>query len=68
VVDNANRVHAREITIGADMADLYEIRSGLTANDKILLEGLRKVNNEDKIAYNYVNMKKVLPELRLHAE
>lgn len=68
VVDNANRVHAREITIGADMADLYEIRSGLTANDKILLEGLRKVNNDDKIAYDYVNMKKVLPELRLHAE
>ncbi|MVN91615.1 efflux RND transporter periplasmic adaptor subunit [Mucilaginibacter aquatilis] len=68
VVDNANRVHAREITIGADMADLYEIRSGLNANDKILLEGLRKVNNDDKIAYNYVNMRKVLPELRLHAE
>lgn len=68
VVDNSNHVHAREITIGADMADLYEVRSGLSVNDKILLEGLRKVNNNDKITYDFVNMKSVLPQLRLHAE
>ncbi|MBE9584842.1 efflux RND transporter periplasmic adaptor subunit [Mucilaginibacter sp. JRF] len=68
VVDKNDRVQAREITIGADMDDLYEIRSGLSPNDKILLEGLRKVKNNDKIAYNFVALKSILSQLRLPAE
>ncbi|MCD8742115.1 efflux RND transporter periplasmic adaptor subunit [Mucilaginibacter roseus] len=68
VVDKDNRVQAREIEIGAEMNDLYEVRAGLTANDKILLEGLRKVKNNDKIAYNYQNLKSIIPQLRLPSE
>ncbi len=68
VVDKNSRVQAREITIGADMNDLYEITAGLSPNDKILLEGLKKVTNNDKITYEFENMKSVLGQLRLPSE
>ncbi|GAB3931648.1 efflux RND transporter periplasmic adaptor subunit [Mucilaginibacter myungsuensis] len=68
VVDKDDRVQAKEITIGADMNDLYEVTSGISATDKILLEGLRKVKNNDKIAYLVKDMHAVMPTLKLHAE
>ncbi len=68
VVDKNDRVQAREITLGADMNDLYEVTAGLQPTDKILVEGLRKVKNNDKIAYEFKNMKAIIPTLRLHAE
>lgn len=68
VVDKSNHVRAREVTIGADMDDLFEVTSGLSADDKILLEGLRKVKNNDKIAFNYVNMKDIMGQLSLPTE
>lgn len=68
VVDKDNRVRSREITIGADMADLYTVTSGISANDKILLEGLRKVKNNDKILFNYEQPKTVIASLKLPAE
>src|SRR5690606_35397090 len=48
VVDKNNVVHARNITIGAEIPHLYVVTSGLSEGDKIVLEGLRKVNNKDK--------------------
>lgn len=68
VVDKDNRVRSCEITIGADMADLYAVTSGISANDKILLEGLRKVKNNDKISFNYEQPKTVIASLKLPAE
>lgn len=68
VVDKDNRVKSREITIGADMADLYAVTSGITQNDKILLEGLRKVKNNDKISFNYEQPQTVIASLKLPAE
>lgn len=68
VIDKDNRVKSTAITVGADMEDLYAVTSGLNANDKILLEGLRKVKNNDKISFDYEAPKKVLTELKLPAE
>lgn len=68
VVDKNNVVKPREIKIGADMEDLYAVTDGLAATDKILLEGLRKVKDNDKIAYNYEDPKKVISNLKVHAE
>lgn len=68
VIDKDNIVHQREITIGAEMPDLYIIPSGLDENEKILLEGLRKVSNGDKITYDYEDPKTVLTKLRVKAE
>ena len=68
VVGKDNKVKSREITIGADMEDLYVVTSGLSENEKILLEGLRKVKNDDKIAYDFKEPNAVISNLKLHAE
>jgi membrane fusion protein (multidrug efflux system) len=42
LVDKNSVVHSQEIKIKGEIPDLYVIESGLTANDKILLEGVQK--------------------------
>ncbi|MFT4031081.1 MAG: efflux RND transporter periplasmic adaptor subunit [Siphonobacter sp.] len=68
VVGKDNKVHSREITIGAEMPDLYVIKSGLAADERIMLEGIRKVRDNDKIAYNYEDPKSVIPKLKVYTE
>jgi len=69
VVDKDNVVHQREITIGAELPDLYMVTSGLTEHDKIMLEGIRKVRHEDKIAhFQYEDPNSVLTRLKVYVE
>ncbi|PUZ22607.1 efflux RND transporter periplasmic adaptor subunit [Chitinophaga parva] len=68
VVGNDQRVHSREITIGASLEDLYVVTDGLEMQDKVLLEGLRKVKDNDKISYDFVDPAKVIGALKLPAE
>ncbi len=68
VVDKNNVVHSREITIASEMPDLYVIKNGLSENEKILLEGIRKVKDGDKIEYEYESPKTVLPKLKVYVE
>jgi membrane fusion protein (multidrug efflux system) len=68
VVDSKNVVHQREITIGSEMPDLYAIRAGLKADDRILLEGIRKVKDGDDISFSYEAPKKVIANLKVYSE
>lgn len=68
VVGKDDVIKSTEITIKGEMPDLYVIESGITVNDKIVLDGIQKVNDNDKIKYEYINPKKVLSSLRLKAE
>lgn len=69
VVDKDNIIRQREITINGELPDLYIILSGITEKDKIILEGIRKVRDEEKIAeYKFVDMKSVLPRLKVYVE
>lgn len=68
VVGKDNIARSREITVSAEMPDLYVIKDGLTENDKILLEGIRKVKDNTKITYDYQDPKQVLNNLRVYAE
>ncbi len=68
VVDKNNIVRSKEIVIASEMPDLYIIKEGLSANDKILLEGIRKVKDGDKIDYEYEDPKTVLPKLKVYVE
>jgi membrane fusion protein (multidrug efflux system) len=61
-------VNQREITIGAEMPDIYIISDGLAENEKVLLEGIRKVKDSDKIAYKYEDPKTVIPHLKVYVE
>lgn len=68
VIDKNDVVHSKEITIASEMPDLYIIKDGLSPNEKILLEGIRKVKDGDKITYAYEDPKTVLPKLRVYVE
>jgi membrane fusion protein (multidrug efflux system) len=68
VVDKNNIVRSRNITITGEMPDLYVIESGLSDNDKVLLEGVQKVKDDDKIKYEYQKPQDVIAHLRLKAE
>lgn len=68
VVDKNDVIHSREIEIASEMPDLYVIKNGLSENERILLEGIRKVKENDKISYTYEDPKKVLPRLKVYVE
>lgn len=69
LVDQNNKIQTREIKVGAELSHLYEVKEGLTINDKILIEGLRKVKNNQVIKTSFEKPEKVLNELiELHAE
>ncbi|MEO7978138.1 efflux RND transporter periplasmic adaptor subunit [Flavobacterium sp.] len=68
IVGKNNKVNSKEITITGEIPDLYVVSSGLTANDKILLEGVQKVKEDDKIKYGYIAPNKVINNLRVKAE
>ncbi len=68
VIDASNRVHARLITLAGRLPDLYVVGSGLTVTDKILLEGVQKVKDDDVIKFTLKEPRAVLASLRLKAE
>ena len=68
VVDKDNVVHSREITIASEMPDLYVIKGGINENERIMLEGIRKVKDGDKIEYTYEDPKTVIPKLKIYVE
>lgn len=65
VIDAENKVHPRAIQIAGEMPDLYIVSSGLKPQDKILLEGLRKVHDGQVIKYHFKNPRKVISQLML---
>ena len=68
IVDKNNTVHSKLITVSGEMPDLYIVSDGLTTNDKILLEGVQRVKDDDKIEFKFSNPQDVIEHLRLRAE
>ncbi|MCA9160530.1 MAG: efflux RND transporter periplasmic adaptor subunit, partial [Planctomycetales bacterium] len=68
VVDENDIVHQREIIIQKEMDDIYLLKSGVEANEKIILEGLRQVRDGEKVEYEYHTPEEVLANLKFHAE
>lgn len=68
VVDSNNVVKSREIAVKGEMPDLYVVQNGLAEHDKILLEGVQNVKDDDKIKYDFKDPKQVLSSLKLKAE
>ena len=68
VVTKNNTVVSKEISVTGELPDLYAVTKGITVEDKILLEGVQKVKENDKIKYDYVAPKEVIQNLRLKAE
>lgn len=68
VVDKDNVLRSREIVIGAELPHLFVIKSGLSTNDKILLEGIRLVKENEKIDFKLEKPEYVMSHLELYAE
>lgn len=69
VVDDQNVIHQREINIAGEMPDLYVLKGGIGPKDKIMLEGIRKVRDKEKIEkFTYEDPKKVLTQLKVYVE
>jgi membrane fusion protein, multidrug efflux system len=68
VIDKDNVVKSRMISVGHEMPHLSEVTQGLAEGDKILLEGLRKVKENQKIKYKFENPAEVIKNLSLYAE
>ena len=68
VVDKNNTIKSREITVAAEMPHLFVVKSGLTKDDKILLEGLRLVRENERIHPKFMQPEKMLTSLELYAE
>ncbi|MEQ9305184.1 MAG: efflux RND transporter periplasmic adaptor subunit, partial [Marinoscillum sp.] len=68
VVDDEHKVRSRQIEVGAELAHIYEVTGGIDESDKILLEGLRKVRDGDKIIPEFKTPTEALSSLGLHAE
>jgi membrane fusion protein (multidrug efflux system) len=69
VVGTDKVVHQREVGIASEMPDLYVIKSGLVPTERILLEGIRKVKDNDKLEeYQYEDPKVVIPKLSVYVE
>lgn len=68
VIDKDNKVQSREITIAAELPHIFAVSHGLQKDDKILLEGLRQVRENQKISYKFQKPDSVITHLSLYAE
>lgn len=69
VIDNKGVITSNQITIAQEVPHLYVVATGLKPTDKILLEGIGKVKNNEKIKYNFVSLEKELAGIKnIHAE
>jgi membrane fusion protein (multidrug efflux system) len=68
IVNKENVVKLTPITIAAEIPDLYAIKDGVVEGDKILLEGIRKVQDGNKISFEFEEPAKVMAHLKLESE
>ena len=68
VIGEDNIVRARPITISAELTHIYIVKDGLQESDKILLEGLRMVKENEAISYDYISPGEAMSDLELYAE
>jgi membrane fusion protein (multidrug efflux system) len=67
VVDANNVVKSRNISIKQKLSNFYVVESGLSSTDKIILEGVQMVNEDDKIQYELVPIQKIMDKI-LHTK
>lgn len=68
VVDQNNVVKSREVSVKGGLPDLYVVDKGIAPTDKIVLEGVQKVKDDDRITFDFKNPEEVITHLRLKAE
>ena len=65
VVDQNNNVKSRNIIIKQRLSNIYIIQSGLSKNDKILMDGIQTVKENEKIKPKFVPSAQIFNHLEL---
>lgn len=68
VIDSKGIARSKEIKIGGELPDLYVVAQGLNQGDKIVLDGVQKVRDDEKLKFSFIAPKEVLGQLQLKAE
>lgn len=68
VIDAAHKVHAKEIEIAYELPDIYILKGGLQPNEKILLEGIRKVSENDQVDFRFIKPNDAINQLKVYVE
>jgi membrane fusion protein (multidrug efflux system) len=55
IVDQDDVAHRREIVVQHELGSLLIIEKGLDVNDKIVLEGMRQIQDGEKVEYEFRN-------------
>lgn len=64
VIDKDDVAHATEIKISSEMPNIFAVSEGITATDHIMVDGIRKVKNGDKVETRPVTFGQVMEELK----
>lgn len=65
VVDKNSIVSSKPITILQKLSNIYLIKSGLTPEDKILVDGIQSVKEQEKIKEKFVPANQIISKLEL---
>jgi membrane fusion protein, multidrug efflux system len=68
VIDKEGVLHTTRIEIGPELQHLFVVTEGLKKDDRILLEGLRKVKDKEKVDFEFLAPDSVVKHLDLYAE
>ena len=63
VVDNDNVVHLRSVVPKLRMSNVYILESGLSADEKIIYEGIQRVRAGDKVKTEMIHFRPILTQL-----
>jgi membrane fusion protein, multidrug efflux system len=68
VLDDQNKLKSREVKVEAELPHLFIISSGLTEQDKVLIDGVAKLQPGQKITPNFIEPQKAISELAVPAK
>lgn len=68
VVGEDHVIHQREILVQHEQDDIFVIQSGLSAGEKLVLEGIRQVRDGDSVEFEFRDPEFVMNHLKNKAE
>ncbi|TBX70282.1 efflux RND transporter periplasmic adaptor subunit [Flavobacterium silvisoli] len=68
IVAKDGTVKSRNIKVAYELPDIYILDSGLSADERFLVEGIQKVKDDQKVETKFEDPKKVLQSLKLKAD
>ncbi|MFL9835509.1 efflux RND transporter periplasmic adaptor subunit [Chryseobacterium sp. ST-37] len=68
VIDKNGVAKSKNIKVAYELPDIYVVSSGISSDEKILLDGVQKVKDDQKVKVKFQDPKKVLQSLKLKAE